>query len=407
MSKYNVIFRQLLILSIILVFLPINSSHAGKKKRLWKQYYLSGVAALKAKNYRQAEQDLQKAIGLADKKFKKKEERAQTYYYFARLKKETKDYRAASEYLQVTLKIRKKNLGESHPKTLLTMDSLANMRIGAGSPQYAEPILDKLMQTRMRQLGSSHKLVLETIARLASVKLTLDKPKEAANLYKRAINISAKSSANAKLTAKLMESYSRALVKSGDHEKAEKINNRVMHMRAKTDSGEDKLAFTATTVSSKKPATRFVEPAGFKRFKAGLIKQKKYNLSEEYQHTLCRDKRLQDSMLHCIVYWFRARDVRQSKNVSSLTVKVLEYKDQNTAIGAKNNVRAAANPNTGINYEWNYLLVQDNRMYWLNAGCSVSQKKWSGLVSSFKNDIGARGNRVSSSLSCRCGGGCR
>ncbi len=451
------------LMAVLAAALAFGSSSllAGKKKR-WQKHLAAGVAALEAKKYADAERELSAALKIAAKKYKRKERGAKTFYYYAQVKIAQKQHHLAAKNLQIAYDIRKKKLGLDHPLTVRTLRQLADQRIASGRQQFAEPLLETLLDLQTRKHGSTHKLVLATLGKLAKVKAVVEKYKQAAGLYKKAIRIAKRTKADPEIIADLYEGYSRLLKEMGDSKGAEYADNRSIEYRALVENkNSNALVFTASSVQDDKkadktrtpaaapapaqkktgsaaPATGFTpvvvskpaprkapvgmatglnsgpgtqtsgfrEPPGFSRFKSKMVGQKNYNLSEVYMHALCKDGRIRNDQQHCSVYWFRARHMTPERVKPRLTVRVIKYRDERTARSAHDRLRASANPDTGINYEWNYLVVKGNWMYWLNAGCAYSRNSWDGLVSGFKSDVGITGDVSGATLRCRCGGGC-
>ena len=471
-----------ILLTFLAVVLSAGSSSllAGKKKR-WQKHLAAGVAALEAKKYSVAERELSAALKIAAKKYKRKERGAKTFYYYAQVKIALKQHHKAAKNLQIAYNIRKKKLGLDNPLTVKTLAQLADQRIASGRQQFAEPLLETLLDLQTRKLGATHKRVLATMGKLAGVKADVEKNQQAVKLFKKAIKIAKKTKAKPAFIADLYERYSRLLKEMGDSKGAEYADNRSIEYRALVENeNNDALVFTASSVQQKNKSTNegtaptvpnrrpdkvvgktqapraipgpvvnkttstgpaaktgftpvvtkaaprqtitrnmtglnslgstdtngFREPPGFSQFKSKMVGQKQYNLSEVYMHSLCKDGRIRDNLQHCRVYWFRARHMTAERVKPRLTVRVIKYPDGRTARSAHDRLRASANPDTGINYEWNYLVVKGNWMYWLNAGCAYSKSSWDGLVSGFKSDIGVSGD-TPAALKCRCGGGCR
>ncbi|HBH36568.1 MAG TPA: hypothetical protein DDW45_09635 [Gammaproteobacteria bacterium] len=86
---------------------------------------------------------------------------------------------------------------------------------------------------------------------------------------------------------------------------------------------------------------------------------------------------------------------------------VIAYRSSETATEALRNIQGKAHPDMGLSYAWDYLLLQDKRLYHLHSGCVMSEENFDIMVKNLRKGISREGDIQQAALRCRCGGGCR
>jgi len=434
----------------VLVFLVGGISYADSSE--WAAFQASGENAIENKNYGDAEKLFKRALTIAKENYKKTRRHAKTLYFMGKLKVLQKDSVKAIGLFEKALRMYRRQYGKTHDKTLAVMESLAQARIDSGKPHYAEPLYRKIIAAKGKALSDKHPEVVAVMAKLATLLLTLDKPKKALPVYKKVLAIGKKTKMEPLKLARLYDEYGRALRQTGKAKEAEVAETNAMQLRSNgkesndfvsTNSNDSSSTASAaasssantgssgvnsatstngsgstttssgsgsTTISSGSTTTKRVvkkgeykEPNGLKLFRKSMVNEKRYGVSEEYMHAMCKDTRTAKGLNHCIVYWFTAPNKNVDNVYPRLTVRLFEFKDNKDALAAQDSLRKAANPNTGLNYEWNNVTVNGNWMYWVSAACTYSTTDWKALVATFKEKMKASEQKA---LVCRCEGTC-
>ncbi len=433
----------------------------------WAAFQASGENAIENKNYGDAEKLFQRALAIAKENYKKTKRHAKTLYFLGKLKVLQKDSVKAIGLFEKALKMYRRQYGKTHDKTLGVMESLAQARIDSGKPHYAEPLYKKIIAAKGKALSEKHPEVVAIMAKLATLLLTLDKPKKALPVYKKVLAIGKKTKMEPLKLARLYDEYGRALRQSGKVKEAEVAESNAMQLRSNgkesnefvsvnnsdsstnaaptiagsnstnagassgntgpgsanvgpgsgnagpgsANAGSDNTNSTTASANgnASSPVKKVVkkgeyrEPKGIKLFRKSMVNEKRYGVSEEYMHSLCKDTRTSKGLSHCIVYWFTAPNKNVDNVYPRLTVRLFEFTDNKNALAAQDSLRKAANPNTGLNYEWNNVTVNGSWMYWVSAACTYSTSDWKALVATFKEKMEAAEQKA---LVCRCKGTC-
>jgi len=96
-------------------------------------------------------------------------------------------YPQAHEQLERALDLRRRQLGEPHPETLLTMNSLGQLYEREGKYKDAEPLFRKVLELRTHILGAEHPATLVTMSNLALIEQELGRFADAEPLYLKAL----------------------------------------------------------------------------------------------------------------------------------------------------------------------------------------------------------------------------
>lgn len=130
------------------------------------------------------------------------EEIAHHYYEAKQELKAAKYYNLVGEYytercslekaekvLNLALEIRKKNLGDNHPDTVISMDNLANLFYEKGLYALAEPLYLTAMEISEKIFGKEHEEVATNLNNLGNLYLDLGKYEQSENFFLEAIKI--------------------------------------------------------------------------------------------------------------------------------------------------------------------------------------------------------------------------
>ncbi len=88
-------------------------------------------------------------------------------------------------------------------------------------------------------------------------------------------------------------------------------------------------------------------------------------------------------------------------------LRYTRYKDKQKALAAMEEIQSLAHPDMGLSYEWDYLILNTHSIYHLHASCVFSEDLFNKMASNLDERVTASGNKHSSTIHCRCGGGCR
>ena len=394
------------ILHLALILLTWSSISFGEIGD-WRKFYDAGLSAYKANYYDKAETQFKKSLDVAEDEFSRSKYHSQSLYQLGltlhKLGKTNKGIR----FMEKAHKYMSKAEGKDSDQALEQLEGIADVRLESGRPQYAESIFRILLKLRTKKLGAHNKVVVATRIRLAKTLAMLDKNEEAVELIETSLKDIKRDGTNDKYLAGVYEVYSKLLKKIGEPKKAKKFKDKAMELRSTAkaqsvlDASKDDNTFKLVTT-----AGEYKEPPGFLKFKSTMI-NKSYNFSEEYMHSLCKNKKLFTLVHHCIVYWFKS-SLRTHDGVHPMAIlKVIEYATPDSAQEAYKNIKSSVNPNTGLNYEWNYLVVNGSHMYWLSAMCAFSKAKWNQVLTDFKTSFTVTDDGNLSKLNCKCGGGCK
>ncbi len=84
----------------------------------------------------------------------------------------------------------------------------------------------------------------------------------------------------------------------------------------------------------------------------------------------------------------------------------LEHADASSAEAAFDELLAGADPNTGLGYAWDQLLLSGALIYRLHAGCLFSEANFQRIAERLEGAV-RRTRADLQVVACRCGGGCR
>jgi non-specific serine/threonine protein kinase/serine/threonine-protein kinase len=98
-------------------------------------------------------------------------------------------YAEAQRQVERTLELRRRVLGEQHPGTLASMDSLGGIYGVQGNYAQAEPLFTKVLEIRRRVLGEEHPNTLSSINRMGSLYRSQHKDAQAEPLFTKVLEI--------------------------------------------------------------------------------------------------------------------------------------------------------------------------------------------------------------------------
>lgn len=88
-------------------------------------------------------------------------------------------------------------------------------------------------------------------------------------------------------------------------------------------------------------------------------------------------------------------------------VTITRHPDVDAATGEVARRLAAADPDTGLSYAWDFVTVDENRVLHLGADCTFTEATFKTVAAAMARAAGAQETAERSSFWCRCGAGCR
>ncbi len=85
----------------------------------------------------------------------------------------------------------------------------------------------------------------------------------------------------------------------------------------------------------------------------------------------------------------------------------LKHADASSAEAAFEELLAGADPNIGLSYAWDKLLLSGTLIYRLHAGCIFSEANFRRRAERLEGAVRRRTGSDLRVVACRCGGGCR
>jgi tetratricopeptide (TPR) repeat protein len=98
-------------------------------------------------------------------------------------------YHEAQGQMERVVELRRRELGETHPETLQSMDQLGLLYTYQGHYAQAEPLLEKTLEVDRRVLGEEHKTTLDVMNNLAMTYKRNGKYAQAEPLFERVLEI--------------------------------------------------------------------------------------------------------------------------------------------------------------------------------------------------------------------------
>lgn len=86
---------------------------------------------------------------------------------------------------------------------------------------------------------------------------------------------------------------------------------------------------------------------------------------------------------------------------------VSSHVSQEAAEESFSQINKDANPDTGISYGWDLVMLREKGIFHLHADCTLAERHFESLVHTLKQIVPTSGKHPSHALYCRCGGGCK
>jgi len=96
------------------------------------------------------------------------------------------------------------------------------------------------------------------------------------------------------------------------------------------------------------------------------------------------------------------RGVRLKMNLGVST-----YENKNVAVDVFSQLLKDVDPDMGLSYGWDLVMVRDERLYRLHADCTLAEQHFDTMARTFERIIGPTDSHPPFSFYCRCGGGCK
>lgn len=100
-------------------------------------------------------------------------------------------------------------------------------------------------------------------------------------------------------------------------------------------------------------------------------------------------------------------EVQQSGVRLKISLNVKNFESQEIASKTFSSVCKEADPDMGLTYAWDLVMVQGMRYYHLHADCILAEQHFHSISQALMRIIGKDDKAQQKSLLCRCGGGCR
>ncbi|UCE58766.1 MAG: serine/threonine protein kinase [Phycisphaerales bacterium] len=150
------------------------------------------------------------------------------------------EYKTATKHAEAAVRIRLKELGEGHPDTLDSMNTLALLYKYQGRFDEAEPLYVRTLQVRQRVLGGEDPQTLETMNNLAVLLWSRGRLDEAEELHRKALAIRRRvRGAEDASTLSSMANLATLLWEKGELGEAERLAREALEVRTRTLGLED------------------------------------------------------------------------------------------------------------------------------------------------------------------------
>jgi len=90
-----------------------------------------------------------------------------------------------------------------------------------------------------------------------------------------------------------------------------------------------------------------------------------------------------------------------------MILDISTYRSKKATIDSFVQVLNKADPDMGLTYGWDFIIIQETRLYHLHADCSLSESNFMVMVRVLERILGLSSNHKPPALLCRCGGGCK
>ena len=90
-----------------------------------------------------------------------------------------------------------------------------------------------------------------------------------------------------------------------------------------------------------------------------------------------------------------------------ISLGVSNYSSQDAATKAFSQTCKNADPDIGISYGWDLVMIRKNRIFHLHADCTLAEQYFESMVQTLAEIVEPSGKFTSPLLLCRCGGGCK
>ncbi|KAF2258231.1 TPR-like protein, partial [Lojkania enalia] len=211
---------------------------------------------------------------------------ASTLFKAAWYASEMGNYQAAWEMGISALEARKVTLGEEHPDTLNSLNSIGLVLVWQGKFKEAEAMHQRALQANKRVLGDDHPSTLTSIANLASTYRNQGRWKEAEELFVQVIEISKRVlGADHPDTLTSMANLASTYRNQGRWKEAEELEVQVMEMskRVLGDDHPHTLISMANLASTYRNQGRWKEA---EELEVQVMEASKRVLSDDHPHTL-------------------------------------------------------------------------------------------------------------------------
>lgn len=107
------------------------------------------------------------------------------------------------------------------------------------------------------------------------------------------------------------------------------------------------------------------------------------------------------------IFFKHLKGKRQAGIPLKISLDVNNFSDQKSAEASFSKINMGANPDTGISYGWDLVLLREKRLFHLHADCTLAEQHFESLVHALTKITSTPDNHTPHALLCRCGGGCK
>lgn len=119
-----------------------------------------------------------------------------------------------------------------------------------------------------------------------------------------------------------------------------------------------------------------------------------------------QDQLMTNSLLTCEKYHFINSQHKPQPLALDFTIEIYHY--QLNSMDNYQQLLSSADSDMGLTYAWDNVVSDQNRVYWIHAGCHVAKKNWHSITSMTLNFIKKQSSEaVLKQFTCRCGFGCQ
>lgn len=98
---------------------------------------------------------------------------------------------------------------------------------------------------------------------------------------------------------------------------------------------------------------------------------------------------------------------QQSNPNLNMFLEINDHENREAAAKTFSQMRQQADPDMGLSYAWDQVLIRDKQIYHLHADCTLAEQYFTSMGKALERIIKPSGEHLPQSFFCRCGGGCK